>query len=154
MLRNHSSFVTQGVTQAYFTQTKSVVSFIQKHVTTLHIKLCDKARKKASGCGAAGSALPWGNYDRKVNSWPLLPPLRSYQWYRNQRVCSPRNHLSVRHTKWRDNRCYAISLNLLRDLLRNRAYECFGSPFCCFKYCYNRTDHMTKNDPLAVTHWR
>ena len=47
---------------------KSVVSVIQKHVTTLHIKMCDKARKKLSGCGAAGSALPWGNYDRKVNS--------------------------------------------------------------------------------------
>ena len=28
----------------------------------------DKARNKASGCGAVGRALPWGNYDRKVNS--------------------------------------------------------------------------------------
>ena len=77
----------------------------------------------------------WGNYDRKVNSWPLRPPLRSYQLYRNQRVCSPRNHLSVRHTKWRDNRCYAIHLNLLRALLRNRAYESFLSPFCYIKSC-------------------
>ena len=32
------------------------------------LKLCDKAKNKVSGCGAAGSALPWGNYDRKVNS--------------------------------------------------------------------------------------
>ena len=32
------------------------------------LKLCDKAENKVSGCGAAGSALPWGNYDRKVNS--------------------------------------------------------------------------------------
>ena len=31
--------------------------------------------------------------------------------------------------------CYAIIIYLLRALLRNRAYECFGSPFCCFKYC-------------------
>ena len=38
---------------------KSVVSVIRKHVTTLLIKLCDKARKKVSGCGAVGSALPW-----------------------------------------------------------------------------------------------
>ena len=68
MLRNHRGFVTQGVTQGYYTQTKSVVSVIQKHVTTLLIKLCDKAENKASGCGAVGSALPWGNYDRKVNS--------------------------------------------------------------------------------------
>ena len=68
MLRNHSSFVTQGATQSDFTQTKSVVSVIRKHVTTLLIKLCDKTRNKVSGCGAAGSALPWGNYDRKVNS--------------------------------------------------------------------------------------
>ena len=37
---------------------KKRVSVIQKHVTTLHIKLCDKARNKSSGCGAAGSALP------------------------------------------------------------------------------------------------
>ena len=58
LLRNHSNFVTQGVTQGYFTQTKSVVSVIQKHVTTLHIKLCASSKNKASGCGAAGSALP------------------------------------------------------------------------------------------------
>ena len=59
---------TQGVTQSDFTQTKSVVSVIQKHVATLHIKLCDKARNKASGCGAAGSALPWGGRGRKFKS--------------------------------------------------------------------------------------
>ena len=68
MLRNHSSFVTQAVTQGYFTQTKSVVSVIQKHVTTLLIKLCAKARNKASGCGAVGSALPWGGRGRKFKS--------------------------------------------------------------------------------------
>ena len=68
LLRNHGGFVTQGATQGYFTQTKSVVGVIQKHVTTLLIKLCDKARNKASGCGAVGIALPLGNYDRKVNS--------------------------------------------------------------------------------------
>ena len=33
-----------------------------------YYKSCDRAENKASGCGAAGSALPWGNYDRKVNS--------------------------------------------------------------------------------------
>ena len=106
---------------------------MQKHVTTLHIKLCAKAKNKASGCGAVGSALPWGNYDRKVNSWPLRPPLRSYQWYGNQRVCPPGNHLSVRYTKWRANCCYATKLNLLRDLLRNEAHEYFLSPFCYTK---------------------
>ena len=65
LLHNHSSFVTQGATQAHFTQTKSVVSVIQKHVTTLLIKLCDKTRNKASGCGAVGSALPLGGRDHK-----------------------------------------------------------------------------------------
>ena len=68
MLRNLALFATQGVTQGYFTQTKSVVSVIQKHVTTLHIKLCDKTRNKASGCGAVGSALPWGGRGRKFKS--------------------------------------------------------------------------------------
>ena len=68
MLRNHSGFVTHGVTQGYFTQTKSVVSVTQVHVTTLHIKLCDEARNKVSGCGAVGSALPWGGRGRKFKS--------------------------------------------------------------------------------------
>ena len=68
MLRNQACFVTQAVTQSYFTQTKSVVSVIQKNVTTLHIKLCDKARNKASGCGADGSALPWGGRGRWFKS--------------------------------------------------------------------------------------
>ena len=49
-------------------QTKSVISVIQKHITTLIIKLCDKARKKLSGCGAVGSALPWGGRGRKFKS--------------------------------------------------------------------------------------
>ena len=31
------------------------------------LKLCDKAKNKASGCGAVGSALPWGSRDRKFN---------------------------------------------------------------------------------------
>ena len=57
-----------GCYASLFYINKSVVSVIQKHVTTLHIKLFDKTRNKVSGCGAAGSALPWGNYDRKVNS--------------------------------------------------------------------------------------
>ena len=43
-------------------------------VGTLCLKVVHKAKNKVSGCGAAGSALPWGNYDRKVNSWPLRPP--------------------------------------------------------------------------------
>ena len=59
VLRNHRGFVTQGVTQSNFTQTKSVVSVTQKHITTLLIKLCDKAKTKSSECGAVGSALPW-----------------------------------------------------------------------------------------------
>ena len=68
LLHNHSSVVTQVVTQSNFTQTKSVVSVTQKHVTTLLIKLCDKTRNKASGCGAVGSALPWGGRGRKFKS--------------------------------------------------------------------------------------
>ena len=77
LLRNHRVFVTQGVTQSYFTQTKSVVSVIQKHVTTLHIKLCDKTRNKASGCGAVGSALPWGSRVHKFKYWPAAPHPKS-----------------------------------------------------------------------------
>ena len=38
-------------------------------------------------------------------------------------------------TKWRDNFCYATSLYLPRTLPRNRAYECFLSPFYYLKYC-------------------
>ena len=133
--RNHSSFVTQAATHQVLSLKKRTVGTVQVLNGTLLKKLCASFKNTTSGCGAAGSALPWGNYDRKVNSWPLRPPLRSYQWYRNQRVCSPRNHLSVRHTKWRDNRCYAIILNLLRALLRNRAYECFLSPFYYSKSC-------------------
>ena len=49
MPRNHSSFVTQGVTQGYFTQTKSVVSVIQKHVTTLLISQAIKLEIKHLG---------------------------------------------------------------------------------------------------------
>ena len=45
--------------KAVLRKQKNVISVIQKHVTTLLIKLCDKARNKASGCGAVGSALPW-----------------------------------------------------------------------------------------------
>ena len=40
--------------------TKNVVSVIQKHVTTLNIKLCASSKNTSSGCGAVGSALPWG----------------------------------------------------------------------------------------------
>ena len=72
LLRNHSSFVTQAVMQGYFTQTKSIVSVIQKHVTTLLIKLCDRARNKASGCGVVGSTLPWGGRCRKFKSCLLF----------------------------------------------------------------------------------
>ena len=61
-------FCYAGCYARLFYANKNVVSVIQKYVTTLHIKLCDKVRNKASGCGADGSALPWGNYDRKVNS--------------------------------------------------------------------------------------
>ena len=53
-------------------------------------KSCTFGHKSCTKKAASSiCALPWGNYDRKVNSWPLRPPLRSYQWYRNQRACSP-----------------------------------------------------------------
>ena len=32
------------------------------------LKLCDKAKNKVSGCGAVGSALPWGGRGRKFKS--------------------------------------------------------------------------------------
>ena len=32
------------------------------------LKLCDKAKNKASGCGAVGSALPWGGRGRWFKS--------------------------------------------------------------------------------------
>ena len=61
-------FCYAGCYAKLFYVKKSVVSVIQKHVTTLLIKLCDKARKKLSGCGAVGSALPWGGRGRKFKS--------------------------------------------------------------------------------------
>ena len=35
---------------------------------TLIKKQLNSSKNRSSGCGAVGSALPWGNYDRKVNS--------------------------------------------------------------------------------------
>ena len=46
--------------------------------------------------------------------------------------------------------CYAIKINLLRDLLRNEAHECFLSLFCYLKSCENHTGLMTKNELMAV----
>ena len=40
--------------------------------------LCDILTRSTSGCGAVGSALPWGNYDRKFNSCPPAPTIKLY----------------------------------------------------------------------------
>ena len=49
VLRNHRGFVTQGVTQSNFTQTKSVVSVTQKHITTLLISQAIRLKKRYLG---------------------------------------------------------------------------------------------------------
>ena len=66
--RNHSSFVTQAATHQVLSLKKRTVGTVQVLNGTLLKKLCASFKNTTSGCGAAGSALPWGGRGRKFKS--------------------------------------------------------------------------------------
>ena len=68
VLRKQVRFVTQAATHQVLSLKKRTVGTVQVLNGTLFKKLLNSSKNTSSGCGAVGSALPWGNYDRKVNS--------------------------------------------------------------------------------------
>ena len=59
MPRNHSNFVTQVVTQIFPIKKMRAIRIVWILWHALSKCLCNKV-EKASECGAAGNALPWG----------------------------------------------------------------------------------------------
>ena len=71
--------------------------------------------------------------DEDIVSFSVEDTLKLDKYFKGTN--SETSYMLGRYAKWRDNCCYAIIIYLQRKVLRNRAYECFGSPFYYSKSC-------------------